>query len=128
VRNPNGTTTILQGGTLTGNDLTRSPHTTLNIGAFASYPLAGGKLNANANYVHNSGFFWEPDNRLKQPSYGLLNAQIGWSAEGDAWGINLFAKNLTKTKYSVWQVATTNGDNYAPAAPRTWGAELSFKF
>jgi len=128
VRNPDGTTTILQGGTLTGNDLTRSPPTTFNIGAFISYPLASGKLNANANYVHNSGFFWEPDNRLKEPSYGLLNAQIGWSAEDDRWGINLFAKNLTKTEYSVWQVATTNGDLYAPAAPRTWGAELSFKF
>lgn len=128
VRNPNGTTSILQGGTLTGNDLTRSPHTTLNVGAFMSHPMAGGKVNANANYVHNSGFFWEPDNRLKQPSYGLLNAQLGWSAEDDRWGINLFAKNLTKTKYSVWQVATTNGDQYAPAAPRTWGAELTFKY
>lgn len=128
VRNPNGTTSILQGGTLTGNDLTRSPHTTLNFGAFASYPLAGGKLNANVNYLHNSGFFWEPDNRLKQPSYGLLNAQIGWTADAGRWGINLFAKNLTKTKYSVWQVATSNGDLYAPAAPRTVGVELSFKY
>jgi outer membrane receptor protein involved in Fe transport len=35
---------------------------------------------------------------------------------------------LTKTQYSAWQVSTTNGDLYAPAAPRTMGAELSFKF
>lgn len=128
VRNPDGSTTILQGGTLTGNDLTRSPHTTFNIGAFMSYPVAGGKINANANYVHNSGFFWEPDNRLKQPSYGLLNAQIGWSAQNDRWGVNVFGKNLTDTHYSVWQVATRNGDRYAPAAPRTWGVELNFKY
>jgi iron complex outermembrane receptor protein len=128
VRNPDGTTTILQGGTLTGNDLTRSPHATFNIGAFVSYPLAGGKLNANANYVHNSGFFWEPDNRLKQPSYGLLNAQLGWTAKDDRWGINLFARNIGNTKYSVWQVASAQGDLYAPAAPRTFGAELNFKY
>jgi iron complex outermembrane recepter protein len=128
VRNPDGTTTISQGGTLTGNDLTRSPKTTFNIGVFGNFPVDNGKISANTNYAYNSGYFWEPDNRLKQKSYGLLNAEIGWFAADDRWGVRFYAKNLTNTEFSVWQVATTNGDLYAPAAPRTLGGELSFKF
>jgi iron complex outermembrane recepter protein len=128
IRNANGTTSKLTGATLTGNDLTRSPHTTFNIGTFANVPVGNGKIKASANYVYNSGYFWEPDNRLKQKAYGLLNAEIGWSDAEDRLGVRFYVKNLTKTQYSAWQVSTTNGDLYAPAAPRTMGAELSFKF
>ena len=87
-----------------------------------------GKLKANVNYAYNSGFKWESDNRLKQNAYGLVNAQIGWNAPNDRFSVDVFAKNLTNTKYSVWMVSTTNGDLYAPAAPRLWGAELNFKY
>ena len=131
VRNPDGTTTIGSGGPqgdLSGFDLTRSPHATANIGAFVAYPVGDGKLKANVNYAYNSGFKWESDNRLKQNAYGLVNAQIGWNAPNDRFSVDVFAKNLTNTKYSVWMVSTTNGDLYAPAAPRLWGAELNFKY
>lgn len=128
VRNPNGTTTLLQGGDLSGNRLTRSPKATFNIGAFVNIPTNFGSIDANVNYVHNSGYFWEPDNRLKQDAYGLLNAQLGWKDPDSNLGLKLFAKNLTKTEYDVWQVATGNGDLHAPASPRTYGAELSFSF
>ncbi|CAN5204826.1 TonB-dependent receptor [soil metagenome] len=131
VRNPNGTTTIGSGGPngdLTGNSLTRSPKATFNIGAFGTFPLGDGKIEANGTYVYNSGFYWEPDNRLKQRSYGLVNGQIGWTPDTGRWGVKAFVKNLFDKEYSVWQVATTNGDLYAPAPPRTFGGELSFKF
>jgi iron complex outermembrane receptor protein len=130
-RNPDGTTTLAAGGPLgdlSGNRLTRSPKATFNIGAFARIPAGSGNIVANANYVYNSGYYWEPDNRLKQKAYGLVNAQLGWSAAEDRWAVKVIAKNLSGTKYDVWQVATTNGDLYAPAAPRTIAGEISFKF
>ncbi len=37
-----------------------------------------GPLALTATYSYNSGFYYEPDNRLHQGAYGLLNASIAW--------------------------------------------------
>lgn len=111
-----------------GNDLTRSPRTTFNISPSYELETDAGRFNATMNYSYNSGFFWEPDNRLKEPSYSLLSAQIGWTDPTDTYGLKLYGKNLTNTEYTLWTVAFALGDEYAAAPPRTYGVELSFKF
>jgi hypothetical protein len=42
-------------------------------------PEVGGTI-FNVDYYYNDGFFWEPDNFLRQNSYGLLDARIKYKA------------------------------------------------
>jgi iron complex outermembrane recepter protein len=126
-RSPEGITTQFQCD-VSGNELTRSPDTTFNISPSYTVETGSGRFDATVNYVYNSGFFWEPDNRLKEPSYSLLSGQIGWTHPSESYGIKLFGKNLTNEKYTLWTVAFALGDEYAAAPPRTYGVEFNFKF
>ncbi|KRB91208.1 MULTISPECIES: TonB-dependent receptor [unclassified Sphingomonas] len=111
-----------------GNRLTRSPKTTFTISPSYGFDTDVGRIDLSATYAYNSGFFWEPDNRLKQPSYSLLSGQIGWTDSSGRYGVRAFGKNLTNEKYALWMVAFAFGDEYAAAPPRTYGVELSVKF
>ncbi|MET0987646.1 MAG: TonB-dependent receptor, partial [Steroidobacteraceae bacterium] len=123
-----------------GNELTRSPDQTFNLGLFYRQPVSFGFLGANLDYKWTDDFFWEIDNRLKESSYGLLNGQISWQSSDEHWGVSLWGRNITDEEYSMFSVSqascgascATNpfgiGDQYSPAAPRTYGVDLSFKF
>ncbi|MGE4430322.1 MAG: TonB-dependent receptor [Sphingobium sp.] len=112
----------------TGNSLTRSPKFTATLSPSYGIDTDMGRFDISATYVYNSGFFWEPDNRIKQPSYSLLSGQIGWTEKDGHLGVKAFAKNLTNEKYALWMVAFAFGDEYAAAPPRTYGVEVNFKF
>ena len=123
-----GGMTILGKCDPTGKSLTRSPKFTATVSPSYGFDTNVGRFDISATYVYNSGFFWEPDNRLKQPSYSLLSGQVGWTDPSQHFGLKAFAKNLTNEKYALWMVAFAFGDEYAAAPPRTYGVEASFKF
>lgn len=126
-RSPAGITTLFTCNA-SGNRLTRSPKFTATASPSYGFDTDVGRFNASATYAYNSGFYWEPDNRLKQSAYHLLSGQFGWTDTNQHLGLRLFAKNLLNEKYALWQVAFAFGDEYAAAPPRTYGAELNFKF
>lgn len=126
-RSPAGITTLFVCDA-SGNELTRSPKFTATVSPSYTIPTPVGKFNASATYVYNSGYFWEPDNRLKQKPYSLVSGQIGWTDSDGRLGLRAYAKNLFNEKYSLWQVAFAFGDEYAAAPPRTYGLELTWKF
>lgn len=126
-RGANGITTQFSCD-VTGNSLTRSPEQTFNLAAFYTIPTSIGDIDANLSYAYNSGFFYEPDNRLEQPSYSVVNAQVGWKQVDESWGVTLYGRNLADEEYSVWMAGFALGDVYAAAPGRTWGAEVNFKF
>lgn len=112
-----------------GNDLIRAPEITASIGGQYEWAFAGGtSLVAAMNYYHNDGFFWDPQNRVEQPSYQLLNASLTWSL-ADSLSVMAWGKNLTRDEYFT-AVDITNGvgDIYRPAAPRTYGLTLRYQF
>ena len=114
---------------LTGNDFIRAPKFSFNLGFQYSVPVGFAKLMMSANYFHTSKFFWEPDNRLTQPSYDLLSASAGLSfGEGEKYSIRVFGRNLTKSQYAVYTVSGNLGDTRALAPPRTYGVELGVNF
>jgi iron complex outermembrane receptor protein len=127
VREPDGTT--LQGTcNAQGKELSRSPKITANVGATYTIPSQIGPFSLSANYAYNGKFYWEPDNRLQQDAYSLLNTDVSWTTADEHFGLDLFAKNLTNSQYAVWIVAFALGDEYAAAPPRTYGAGFHFKF
>ncbi|MFA5632765.1 MAG: TonB-dependent receptor, partial [Porticoccaceae bacterium] len=146
-RGPDGKTysgdspaTVGQECNVTGNDMVRSPDTTFNIGFVYSKPLEYGIVGASLDYSWKDKFFWEVDNRLYEPSVGVLNGTLSWETPDEAFGVTLWGKNLTDEKYANFQVAQAScgadcannpagvGDHYSPAAPRTWGVDFNFRF
>jgi len=81
-----------------------------------------------ANYYYNDGFAWEPSGRLREDSYGLVNAFVSWRDAGDNWGLRIFGDNLTDEEIRSFALEQELGDHYASAAPRTYGVEFSFNF
>lgn len=112
-------------GDATGFDTVRTPKGTANISSTYRWPVSRGNLKSVLSYYHNSGFAWDPDNRLRQSSYDVLNASIDWSAASNAWGVRIWGNNLTDTRYCVYETEQTLLDSCAPAPPRTYGVTLS---
>lgn len=111
-----------------GNKLVNTPDFTLNLTLNHEVELAGGKLNSNVNWSYNSGFYWAVDNRLKQPKFSLVNAQIQWTAAEERWNIRGWARNLTDKKYLLSLNENGTGDEAVPAPGRTYGVSLGFHF
>lgn len=94
----------------------------------ANYNLdlgSSGRLQPSVTYVYNGGFFWQPDNRVTQPAYSLLNASLLWTSANKKLDARLWAKNLNNATYYVARLGVQNlGDVQEQAAPRTFGVTV----
>jgi iron complex outermembrane receptor protein len=133
---PNGTlsTPLPTGGTLqtiadlSNNRLSYVPKFTASIGGSYTVEAFGGKLNFDANLYHNSGFFSEADNLLRQKAYELLTASVAWTDPSDALTIRLWGKNLTDEDVATQLSSSSLNTAVVYQAPRTYGVEVGFKF
>lgn len=115
-------------GDASGNKTMLAPKFTASLGATYTIDLSGGrKLRLSGLYSHNSGYYFEVDEYLKEDSFDLLNASIGFSPS-ELWGIELWAKNITNTEYYAGRQGAGTGTTAVLAAPRTYGASLNFNF
>ncbi|MCJ2185838.1 TonB-dependent receptor [Novosphingobium beihaiensis] len=114
-------------GDLAGNRTQRSPKLTFSIAPSYTFRLGEGDVTLAANYYHNSGYFADPENRLRQPSYDLFNGSIGYQFD-TGLGARLWVKNLTNERYYTFLQADQFKDAAAFAAPRTYGITLSQEF
>jgi iron complex outermembrane receptor protein len=120
---------ITTSGDAAGNDMTRSPPITANFGIEYSLPVAAGELGFNANYYYNDGFYFEPDNRVKQDAYSIVNAQIAYSFGPDLrYRVRLFGKNLGDEEYFNSVTEFAFGDQAVPGQPRTYGIGIDVNF
>lgn len=122
-----GTVTCPTGRDASGNKLIRTPDWTFNVAANYETYLGEGKLNANVSYYYNGGYFFEPDNRLRQNAYGLVNGEVRWTAPSDALYLRLWARNLLDKQYYNG-ASSSSYDQFSPGQPRTYGAAIGYKF
>jgi iron complex outermembrane receptor protein len=114
---------------LSGNRVIQAPRFTGDFAVDYAMPVGAGELAFDVNLYHNSGFFFEPDNRLEQPSYSLINARVSFAFGTDSkYRVRLFGNNLGNKAYYAGLQGGSFGDNVAPAAPRTFGLGLDLKF
>jgi iron complex outermembrane recepter protein len=112
-----------------GNVIAKIPKFSANLSAQYVIDLAmSGKIALNADYMYNSGFYWEPANRIRQSAYSLVNAQIKWTDAEDQLSFRVWAKNLFDKKYFGTGFEASVGDIGVVAPPRTYGASFGFKF
>ena len=115
-------------GDASGNSMIRTPKWTVSTGLRYETNLGSGKVDLSGDVYYNSGFNWTFEGNYKQRAYELVNAQIGWSPDGDHFRISLFGKNLTNSLYSMGESVTTAAEAAAYARPRTYGIAGNFKF
>lgn len=132
---PANTVDTVNGGVLAlppidagGNRTPYAAKFTFGLGGDYTVEAGTGKITFTADYYHNSGYFFEPDNFLHQGSYDLLSSQIRY-APTDNLAVRIWGKNLTNSKYA--QLAVAAGPAaflYRPAPPRTYGIAVDFNF
>jgi len=115
-------------GDASGNPLIRTPEWTVTAGLRYETEVGAGKIDFSGDVYYNSGFSWTFENAYRQGAYELVNAQVGWSPDGDHFRISLFGKNLTNSLYSMGTSVTTAATAAAYARPRSYGVAANFKF
>ena len=110
-----------------GKHLPRVPTFTGNLGFTYDIPVGVGKVTVGANAYHNGGFYWHPDNRIRQSAYTLLNADLAW-LPNEVFRVRLYGRNLTNRHYAVNAQESTFGDYRNSASPRQIGIEAGVKF
>jgi len=130
VPGPGGSfTNTVAPGDATGNDLSYAPHFTYTLGVDLTVPTSAGEVVFNVTDAYNSGFYSEPDNRLKQGSYHLLNASIRWTSEDEKYTARLFVNNILDEAVAsqfLSFAAGFIGDYSNP--PRVIGGSFQVKF
>lgn len=95
-------------------------------------------LNLRAHYQHRSGIYVgatltslgktyyteSEDPTFQQDSYSLIDAHIGYATQ--TYRVGISGRNLADEEY--YSAITPGTFHGTPGAPRTWQAEVSFKF
>ena len=116
-------------GAATGNRVPLTADFTSTLSADYVVRLdALGSLEPTVTYLYNSGFYGEPDNRLHQPSYNVVNAQVAWTPPDHDWQVRLWGKNLNDAQFVTSLGSQPNGDFAVFAPPRTYGVTVSRSF
>jgi iron complex outermembrane receptor protein len=81
---------------------------------------------AEVAYQFRSGFYFDVENTMFQPGYGLLNARVG--VETARYGAYAWAQNLTDQRYRVSAINGGFGQVGAIGAPLAFGGTFKVKF
>ena len=111
-----------------GKTTVRSPDFVGNVTASYELPVSIGSFDVVTGAYYNSGFYWNPDDRIKQPAYTLVNASATWSAPKADWDVRLWGKNLTSRRYYSYETDQEFGDDASPAPPLTYGISVGYHF
>jgi iron complex outermembrane recepter protein len=121
---PGGSTSFL--ASADGNQLPNTPEWTTNVGLNYVRQTPIGVWTLDANYLHNSGWFGEPDNELRQSAYNMIDASVSWRLVDEHYSVGLWGRNLSNARVytAVSGNTLTSFAEYAP--PRTYGVRLTF--
>ncbi|UZW57257.1 TonB-dependent receptor [Sphingobium sp. JS3065] len=112
-----------------GNRLPFAAKWSFNLGGDYTIDTGVGAITLTADWFHNSGYTFEPDEFLRQGAYDLVNAQIKLQASDNLavrfWGRNLLDKKIVAGAASQYGYA---GYPWSPAPPLTYGMAFDFSF
>jgi iron complex outermembrane recepter protein len=76
-----------------GNQMTRSPRTSFNLGFTWGHDIGSGRIGLSGNFYHSSRVFFDFANRFSQKPYSLLSGEVSWSPSErlrfTVWGTNI---------------------------------------
>ncbi|KHK91467.1 TonB-dependent receptor [Novosphingobium malaysiense] len=132
---------------LSGQQMSRAPDFTANVGMDYLIPVGDGGFRFAANlkytdsYVVTNPSVWGPlligteyedranEQRFRQGDYVLLNTSVTWTDPSDSYYLRAWVNNLTDSRYRLHYNGTGSWGTYAPMGePRTYGLTVGVKF
>jgi iron complex outermembrane receptor protein len=111
-----------------GKDVIRAPSYTVSLGLAYNHDFSTGRLTASTNVYRSDKMYWDYLNRLSQPAYTLVAAQLGWTLPNDRWRIVLAGDNLTDEEVRQNVVTSTLADYASYLKPRNYSISLIAEF
>jgi len=113
---------------VSGQRVERAPKWTVNLAGSYRIELGnGGSIVPSANLFYTTEYFFNRGNRLRQPGYTLINADLAWNLP-NGLTFSVWGKNLTNKVYYRTYVTNAFADSAIGAEPRTYGVRLGYKF
>lgn len=104
-----------------GNEFLIAPRWTAKISGTYTIPTSFGQIGLNASDAYQGRFFFDVENRIREPGRHIVNASVDVSTFERVWSLTFWAKNLTGTEYHANIVPASFGDTAYPGLPRTYG-------
>lgn len=116
-----------------GEQLLRAPKFSAYASLNYAIPVGSGTMPVNIAYsykgAYNFDFVADPSTDvLRQKAYHLVNGRIGYEPGNGGWSVGLWVNNLFKERYFDDVVASGTGIRGSYGAPRTYGADVTFRF
>lgn len=116
-----------------GESLLRAPAFSAYASVNYSIPVGNAKVPVNIAYSYKGSYKFDfianPSTEvLRQKAYHLVNARIGYEPDGGRWSAGFWVNNLFRERYFDDVVASGTGFRGSYGAPRTYGADLTFRF
>jgi len=110
-----------------GNRLPQTADFTATVNADYHLPTSFGGAGLDLSYGYNSGYYSQPDNILRQPSYSTLAASLRFELKNGVL-LSVWGCNLTNAKIAQTLAAGSFNSIVSYAPPLTYGATVSAKF
>lgn len=121
-----GTTPNVQ---LKGYNLPQAPKFSFTLGVNYSLNTSVGRFDFNASDGYKSRYYFEPNNRLGQKGFHLVNASLTWTPEDSGFSLQVYGRNLTGYYYFTGGGDGAGGNDFGiPGAPRTYGVKARYQF
>jgi iron complex outermembrane receptor protein len=111
-----------------GKKLQRTAPWTGNVTAEYSHAFNPGTVSADVTVFSTARWWADLNNRVGQPAYTTVDAQIGWQPANTHLKISLWGKNLTNKTYIYSFFVSATADEASYAAPVSGGVRLDYNF
>jgi iron complex outermembrane receptor protein len=116
-------------GDCSGKLLPLASKATANLAADYLWALSSGDLDFNVNGYYNNGYYFEADNVIHQPSFGLFGANLRWTSRSSGLFLSAFGRNLgNKRTIAYGATQGTGAQELLWGEPRTYGLTVGYKF
>ena len=105
-----------------GKFLPLAPRETVAVNVLYSLPVArsfADRLQLRVGWNGVGRIYWNEENTLSQPFYGLWQASLAW--EKGAYGVSLWASNILNKKYNTFYFRSMGNDFFSQGKPLQLG-------
>ncbi|MBK7249429.1 MAG: TonB-dependent receptor [Gammaproteobacteria bacterium] len=106
----------------------KSPKWTLGLSANYNHDFDFGTVDLAATVFHSDEFFWDANERVREPSYTTLSARASWQPRDSKFRLSLWGRNLTDERHSLATFLLETYDGISYAKPRTYGIGVEYAF
>jgi iron complex outermembrane receptor protein len=111
-----------------GTPVIRAPKHTYTIGADYVEEFAAGMFGLSTNLFFSDSYSWDLLQRLVQPQYKVLSAELSWTTANNRLRFALWGNNLTDALVYQQMVPSANADLVAFDRPRSYGISVTARF